>query len=198
VDSIGGDVTVSSGVTFFDVTVGEDVEEFQFTFDYLGQSVGSTVYDQGFTGRWSFNLDGTNNRGISARNSSASAVDIAVSAVDHGGANSVLANSDFFSGLFQGQEYGDAHATISGYNSNSVSGTFEDNEGLFFHNGSDLGQSLDSVTFTITPSSGTTIEEGTVVRFTFDAMAHVQTPEPSTSTLVALSAVGFLSRRNRR
>ena len=200
VNSTGGNVNVRSvGADDFFVTIDEaGVTEFSLTFSYLGQFIAGNTYDTGFTGRWSFLFDGTNNRGVSARNTTTEDLIMELSAVDYGGGATVLGSSDFLSGVFEANEYGDAHATISGYNTNAISGTFENNEGVFFHNGSDLGDTLDSVTFKVTAADGT-FDVGTEVLFTMDAMVHevIPIPEPSSLLLTCAGLGVFFTRRKR-
>lgn len=212
ISSVGGDVNVttaiSSGATgqsLYEIATGANVTQVTFTLTYLGQFDGANVYNEGFTGRFSGvgGTPGTNLRGAAIRNLSATeSLNFALSSNEFGGASDSLVASDFYNGEFApGLEFGDTFATsgVSGYGTGNVSGDFVEDGGFFFHNGSDLGDVSESLTYTVTATGGGAIDTGTLFRFTFDAMtlATSPIPEPSSALLLGMAGAALLGRRRR-
>jgi len=96
---------------------------------------------------------------------------------------------------------GGLSATLSGadntlLNQNGTADIPTGSAGIFFHNGSDLGELLHSVTFTLNKPDGSAFADGTEFTMTFDAMAPF-IPEPSRVVLLMMGAVGIILRRRR-
>ncbi len=203
-----GNITVSTGPTttanLYDVTAGAGVTSITLTYSYLGQFHAGEIYNEGFTGRYSSpeGAPGTNFRGFTLRNfpvdPGAETLNFVMSATDFGGSASTLEAEDFYAGLFSG---GDYIAADSGYGTTSVEADVAENDGLYFHNGSDLGDMLTEVQFVITAADGELIDEGTQFRLTFDAMTHATTPvvvpEPTSLLYISLASIALVCRRRR-
>ena len=201
VDSTGGTSTIdASGTNDVEVTIGAGVTQVQFTLDYVGQFNGGPTFDEGFTGRWSFSSGspGTNFRGATMRNlSGTEQLNFAITSQEFGGATDSLLSTDFYEGSFAGANW-QVSSGVSGFGTGSVNGDFNQNEGLYFHNGSDFADRSDSITFTITATGGGAIQTGTLFRFTFDAMtSSVAVPEPGVTALFLPMVIGLLYRKRK-
>ena len=108
----------------------------------------------------------------------------------------------FADGVFNGVTYADLNGgDFSGFGTGSV--TLSDqagDEGLLFHNGSDLGDTFDSFTLPFTPSVGPVFEANTVFGTTLDFMSGLivaPVPEPKLLSLLLIAGFVFVSRRTR-
>ena len=205
----GGDIKITSSDGPADdyeiTTVGANVTSITLTFSYLGQfdSSGVLLYNEGMAGRWSFPLStgtgpDTNLRGFTLRNleptPGGEVLKFVMSATEFSGSAATVVATDFYKGEFEEGDWIDP--TVLGV---TAEGAFDGNEGMYFHNGSNMDEMLSEVTFVITAEGGGPIADDTTFRFTFDAMTHSvnPVPEPSSAAMLVLGLSFVIGYRKR-